>query len=89
MQKSIARKEYAVLLDHLREVREQVGVTQVELASRLEGTQTFISKCERGERRLDLIELRDWCRALGISLDEFVRGVETRLDGLKRNRSRR
>ncbi len=76
MNKSIHSKNYTVLLEQLREARVQAGITQEGMATRLDETQSFISKCERGERRLDILELRAWCLALGISLTEFV----TRLD---------
>ena len=56
----------------LRATREQSGITQLEIAARLEVTQSFISKCERGERRVDIVELRAWCSALGVSLNEFA-----------------
>ncbi|RYD32015.1 MAG: XRE family transcriptional regulator [Verrucomicrobiaceae bacterium] len=43
-----------------------------ELAERLNQTQSFISKCERSERRLDVVELRAWCKALDTTLAEFI-----------------
>jgi len=60
----------------LRAAREEAGFTQEEVATRLETTQTFISKCERGERRLDVIELCSWCEALGIPASQFVAELE-------------
>jgi transcriptional regulator with XRE-family HTH domain len=60
----------------LRTVRSQAGVTQAELARRLKLPQSFVSKYESGERRIDLVELRQICKALGISLVEFVRRFE-------------
>ena len=51
---------------------------QVGLARKLRMTQSAVSKCERGERRLDIIELRRWCRVIDCSLPEFV----TELEGL-------
>lgn len=62
----------------LREIRIQVGLTQTELAARLEKPQSFVSKYESGERRLDLAELDEICRALGIALPELVRRYEER-----------
>lgn len=73
MEKSIHTREYATFLRLLREIRETQGITQTGLAEALETTQVFVSKCERGERRLDVVELRQWCVALGIELDEFAR----------------
>jgi transcriptional regulator with XRE-family HTH domain len=48
----------------------------MELASRLGVPQSFVSKYESGERRLDVLELRLVCRAVGVSLQEFVRRLE-------------
>ena len=72
MEKSIHSREYALFLDLLRDTREQAGLTQQCMAAMLNATQTFISKCERGERRLDVVELRLWCAALGVEMSEFV-----------------
>lgn len=71
MEKSIHTEEYALFLTLLRNARDGAGVTQAELASRLKTTQTFVSKCERGERRLDIVELKKWCEAIEVSLADF------------------
>ena len=76
MEKSIYTREYTLLLEALRSTREAAGLTQLEVASKLAVTQTFVSKCERGERRLDIIELRTWCDALGISISDFISRLE-------------
>lgn len=60
----------------LREVRIGSGLRQAEVAERLGRPQSFVSKYESGERRLDLVELRQVCSALGVSLVEFVRRLE-------------
>lgn len=60
----------------LREIRVQAGLKQAELADRLKQSQSFVSKYESGERRLDLLELRDICAAAGLSLAEFVQRFE-------------
>ena len=72
MDKTIFSTEYVRFLGLLRQIREQAGLTQVELAQRLHTTQSFISKCERGDRRIDIVELRAFCTAMGISLMQFV-----------------
>lgn len=79
MEKSFHTEAYKVFLNLLREVRVERGITQVDLAERLNETQSFISKCERGERRLDYLELREWCRALGMPVVEFLAGLEGEL----------
>ena len=79
MEKSIYSRDYQVMLRLLREARIESGLTQVELATRLKLTQSLLSKIERGDRRLDLAELRSFCRAIGIGLIEFVGRVEREL----------
>lgn len=86
MEKSIFSKEYALLLQHLRDAREKAGLTQEQLAERLGQTQSFVSKCERGERRLDIVELRAFCKALGISFPSFVAQFDRLLTTSKDNR---
>ena len=79
MQKSLYTAEYTLFLEMLREQRERAVLTQIEVAERLGATQSFVSKCERGERRLDVIELRDWCKSIGISPVSFMADLEKRL----------
>ena len=79
MGKNPKNRAYSVLAGILREVRERQQVTQVELASRLGETQSFVSKCERGDRRLDLVELHQFCVALGYRLTELVQEFERRV----------
>lgn len=81
MRKSIYSREYEVLLRLLRETRQQAGVTQVELARRLKSTQSVVSKYERGDRRLDVIQLRTICLALNLTLPEFTMRLERQLNG--------
>lgn len=72
MPRSVFTKDYRVFLRRLRAARKRAGLTQKQLAERLHQTQSFISKCERGERRLDVVELHDFCRAMGVSLSKFM-----------------
>ncbi len=64
MTKTIYRAEYREVVDGLRQAREALGVTQVELASRLGRTQQWVSMMESGSRRLDVIEFAEVCLAL-------------------------
>ena len=68
------------LLALLRAARREAGMRQVDLADRLRRPQSYVSKYESGERRLDLLELRQICNALGISLEAFVRKLESAID---------
>ena len=53
---------------------------QMDLADRLGQPQSYVSKYESGERRLDLLELRQICNGLGISLEIFIRRLESAFD---------
>lgn len=86
MEKSIHSVRYAVFLKVLRKSRQDAGLSQVQLAKMLGETQTFVSKCERGERRLDVIELRTFCRAFGVSLRDFVARLERAISRAVHNR---
>lgn len=72
MDKSIYSGDYFNFLRLLRSLREEGGLTQEEVAARLGETQSFVSKCERGERRLDIVETKAWCVALNMSLSDLV-----------------
>jgi transcriptional regulator with XRE-family HTH domain len=78
-QKSIHTQDYRRFLEVLRRARKKAGLTQVQLAERIGRTQSAVSKVERGERRLDVIELRILCEAMGVSLAEFVQELEEEL----------
>ena len=79
MSKSIFTKEYAVFRELLRDLRTERGFTQSQLSESVRVPQSFVSKYETGERRLDVIELRTVCDALGITLTAFVKKLEARL----------
>lgn len=56
----------------LRQVRLDANLTQLQLAEKIGQTQSYVSKYESGEQRLDLIELEAVCKAVDISLTDFV-----------------
>jgi transcriptional regulator with XRE-family HTH domain len=55
-----------------RQVRLDAKLTQTALAERLGQSQSYVSKYESGEQRLDLVEIEEICKAVGISLRDFV-----------------
>ncbi len=77
MDKTIYTREYAAVLRLLKKARESAGVTQVQLAERLGQTQSFVSKIERGERRLDIIQLRTILQEFEVPLSKFVVQLES------------
>jgi len=79
MRKHISQKDRKKLHSLLRTIRLKAGLTQVELAGKLGRMQSYVSKYELGERRLDVLELRELCLAVGISTTDFVERLEEAL----------
>lgn len=67
MTKSVFTKRYERLRLLLVEARRSAGLSQAELATKLRRPQSFVSKYERGERRLDVIEFLDIVETLGLN----------------------
>jgi transcriptional regulator with XRE-family HTH domain len=77
--KTIHDDAYQVLVDCLRVARQAANVTQVDLATQLGTDQSYVSKYERSERRLDVIEVRAICIALGVTFPDFIVSFEKAL----------
>jgi transcriptional regulator with XRE-family HTH domain len=84
MPKSLTRPEYRVFCALLRDTRLRAGISQESLARHMEKPQTFISGVERGQLRLDFLQIRDWCQCCGTSVSKLALLFERRL---KRRRS--
>jgi transcriptional regulator with XRE-family HTH domain len=79
MKKKVYIAQRGRLVSLLREIRIEAGLTQTELAERIERDQTFVSKYESGQRRLDVLEVREICQVVGVTLEEFVKRLERAL----------
>lgn len=72
MPRSVFTHKYNQFRDLLVEARRAAGLTQVELAAKLSRPQSFVSKFERGERRLDVVEFLEVTKALGVEVADFL-----------------
>jgi transcriptional regulator with XRE-family HTH domain len=72
MRKSIYTGKYKNFLLRMRQARKEKGLTQVEVAELLFKPQSYIAKCENGERRVDIIELAEFAEIYGKSLSFFL-----------------
>jgi transcriptional regulator with XRE-family HTH domain len=66
------RQQYRVFLERLRQARLEANLTQVDVARSLRRPQSFVSKCESGERRVDAVELHEFSHLYGKPLSFFV-----------------
>jgi transcriptional regulator with XRE-family HTH domain len=70
-----------LFINQLKQSRLDKEITQNELSKLIGKDQTFVSKYETCERRLDFIEFRQVCKAMNISLIEFIKKFEDNLNG--------
>jgi len=73
--KSLYHKSYRQLLHRLREARKHAGLTQVQVAKALRKPQSFVSKVEVGERRIDPIELKILAQLYKMPITHFYQGL--------------
>jgi transcriptional regulator with XRE-family HTH domain len=78
MPKSRHTIRYERLLQALRAARKDAELTQTEVAKHFQSHASFVSKVESGERRLDVVELADFCRLYRVRLAAFLKkaGIE-------------
>lgn len=79
MTKSVFTQEYRLFLQELIRMRKTQNFTQNALAKKLKKPQSYVSKFESGERRLDVIETRDILLALNVPLIHFFKVLEKKL----------
>jgi transcriptional regulator with XRE-family HTH domain len=66
------RSRYRQFLERLKQARQEAGLTQVQVAFKLHRPQSFVSKCESGERRVDVIELQEFARMYKKTIAFFI-----------------
>jgi len=72
MEKTIATKEYANFIEKLRKARLDAGLKQIDVAKRLKRPQSYISRMESGEYRVDVLELKRFAKIYGKDMDYFL-----------------
>ena len=71
-------ERYQAFLANLRAARARSGLTQSEAAQALRRPQSFVSRSENGERRVDIVEASDFAAVYGCRLSDLVPGCERR-----------
>ena len=79
MKKSLYKKENEIFVQTFTEFRNKSGLLQTDLARKLNVPQSFISKIETGQRRLDVIELREICKHLNTNIIDFCKAFERKI----------
>jgi len=73
MDKSIYSAKYKVVLQNLLKAREESNLTQTDVALKIKKPQSFVSKVERGERRLDIVELELFAKLYKKDVEWFLK----------------
>tara|TARA_B100000745_G_scaffold205891_1_gene136122 strand:+ start:321 stop:542 length:222 start_codon:yes stop_codon:yes gene_type:complete len=73
MKKSIHTKEYEYFVERLRKARNEAGLTQVQVAKKLNRPQSYISTIESGQQRVDVIELQKFAKIYKKDLNYFFK----------------
>ena len=71
MTKTIHTDEYKKIANKLKKVRLSSGFTQLEVSRKLNKPQSYISKVENGEQRIDILELKNFAKLYKTSIDYF------------------
>jgi transcriptional regulator with XRE-family HTH domain len=75
--KSVHNKKYGSFLGFLIDARKRAGLTQVEVAARLARPQSYVSKYENGERRLDVVEFLEVAQAISFDPIALIRKLNS------------
>jgi transcriptional regulator with XRE-family HTH domain len=75
LSKQLRTARHRRVMAALVEIRTKSGVTQRELARRLDRAHSYVSRIEKGDRRLDLPEFIQWCEALGADPIDVMRRI--------------
>lgn len=76
MPKSVYTRKYKRLIEYLREARIAADLTQADVAKALKRPQSFVSKCESGERRIDVVELLELCKIYDLAPEKVLKAVQ-------------
>ena len=70
---TIRSKEYADFVGKLRKARLEIGLRQIDVAKKLKRTQSYVSRVEMGEQRLDILELKKFSELYKKNLNYFIK----------------
>lgn len=73
MDKAIYTKDHKFLVNQLKKARKFAGLDQKEVAKLLGRSQSYVSKIESGQRRIDIVQLKEFARIYKKDLDYFIK----------------
>ena len=73
MKKSIYSEDHKYLINQLRKARAEVGLEQEEVARLLRRTQSYVSKIESGQRRINVVQLKQFAKLYNKDISYFIK----------------
>jgi len=73
MDKTIKTKEYALFIERMKKARRESGLRQIDVAKKMKRPQSYISRVESGEYRLDILEVKRFAKLYKKSMDHFLK----------------
>jgi len=70
------------LLGLLKDIRQEAGLSGPQIQKALSRPNSYVAKIESGDKRLDILELYEYCNVCGISISEFSNRLEVKLSAL-------
>lgn len=71
--RTIYAKEHQIIVERLKQARLDIGLGQIEVARKLGKTQSYLSKIESGQRRFDVLQLKDFSRIYKKDISFFIK----------------
>ena len=73
MGKTIRTKAYAIFIERMIRAREEAGLRQIDVAKKVKRPQSYISRVESGEYRLDILEVKKFAEIYKKDIEYFVK----------------
>ena len=73
MEKTIYSKQHRIMVKRLRKTRKKRGLNQIDVAKLLGVTQSYVSRVESGQRRIDIVELKAFAKLYRKKIEYFLR----------------
>lgn len=73
MGRTIRTKEYAIFIERMKKARLESGLRQIDVAKKMKRPQSYISRVESGEYRLDILEVKAFAKLYRKSIEYFVK----------------
>jgi transcriptional regulator with XRE-family HTH domain len=73
MPRVIYTKEHSLIVERLKKARFEAGLGQVEVAKKLNRTQSYLSKIESGQRRFDVLQLKEFAKLYKKDINYFIK----------------